>query len=58
METQIQHPDVLDLLPLSPGETARLGFTDGMLRLSVGIEDEADLRADLEGGFQAAGQIR
>jgi cystathionine beta-lyase/cystathionine gamma-synthase len=37
---------------------ARLGISDGLLRFSVGIEDEQDLKADLERGFQAAGQAR
>jgi cystathionine beta-lyase/cystathionine gamma-synthase len=30
-----------------------MGFADGLLRLSVGIEDVADLRADLECALQA-----
>ena len=30
-----------------------MGFDDGLLRLSVGIEDLADLRADLEHALQA-----
>jgi cystathionine beta-lyase/cystathionine gamma-synthase len=29
-------------------------IVDGFIRLSVGIEDLADLRADLEAGFKAA----
>jgi cystathionine gamma-lyase len=31
-----------------------LGIGDGLIRLSVGLEDPADLVADLEGGFAAA----
>jgi cystathionine beta-lyase/cystathionine gamma-synthase len=31
-----------------------LGIGDGLIRLSVGIEDQNDLRADLERGFEAA----
>lgn len=30
---------------------------EGVLRFSVGIEEEADLKADLERGFQAAAQV-
>jgi cystathionine gamma-lyase len=30
-----------------------MGFEDGLLRLSVGIEDVADLRADLEQALAA-----
>lgn len=33
---------------LDADERRRLGIDDGFIRLSVGIEDEADLRADLE----------
>lgn len=32
---------------LTPEERARRGITDSMIRLSVGLEDAADLRADL-----------
>jgi cystathionine gamma-synthase/methionine-gamma-lyase len=31
-----------------PAERARLGISDGLLRLSIGIEDAADIVADLE----------
>jgi cystathionine beta-lyase/cystathionine gamma-synthase len=31
-----------------------MGFADGLLRLSVGIEDAADLRADLEQALEVA----
>jgi cystathionine gamma-synthase/methionine-gamma-lyase len=30
-----------------PAERARLGISDGLLRLSIGIEDPADIVADL-----------
>ena len=33
---------------LTPEERARRGISDAMLRLSVGLEDAADLIADLE----------
>jgi cystathionine beta-lyase/cystathionine gamma-synthase len=32
---------------------AELGITDGLVRISVGIEDEADLVADLEQALAA-----
>jgi cystathionine beta-lyase/cystathionine gamma-synthase len=32
---------------LTPAERAGLGITDGLLRLSVGIEDAEDIIADL-----------
>ena len=55
VESLIQHPASMSHLRTAPEVKARLGITDGLLRFSVGIEDEADLKADLEQGFQAAG---
>ncbi len=37
-----------------PEVREELGITDTLLRLSVGIEDPADLEADLEAAFTAA----
>ncbi|HWQ09127.1 MAG TPA: aminotransferase class I/II-fold pyridoxal phosphate-dependent enzyme [Holophaga sp.] len=54
VESLIQHPASMSHLRTPPDVKARLGITDGLLRFSVGIEDEADLKADLERGFQAA----
>ena len=34
-------------------ERLAIGFADGLLRLSVGIEDLEDLREDLEQALQA-----
>ena len=36
---------------MSPAELAAAGISEGFLRLSVGLEDEADLIADLEGAL-------
>jgi cystathionine beta-lyase/cystathionine gamma-synthase len=55
VESLIQHPASMSHLRTAPEVKARLGITDGLLRFSVGIEDEADLKRDLERGFQAAG---
>jgi methionine-gamma-lyase len=41
------HPASFSHRGLPPEERARLGIGDGLLRLSVGIEDVADLEADL-----------
>jgi methionine-gamma-lyase len=54
VESLIQHPASISHLRTAPEVKARLGITDGLLRFSVGIEDQADLMADLEKGFQAA----
>ncbi|MDE3245542.1 MAG: PLP-dependent transferase [Acidobacteriota bacterium] len=55
VESLIQHPASMSHLRTPPEVKARLGITDGLLRFSVGIEDQPDLLADLERGFQATG---
>ena len=40
----LTHPATFSHKGLSPAERARLGIDDGLLRLSVGLEDPADLR--------------
>jgi len=57
VESLIQHPASMSHLRTPPEVKARLGISDGLLRFSVGIEDAADLKADLERGFQAAGTL-
>ena len=54
LESLIQHPASQDQARLPPDAKA-LGISDGLLRLSVGIEDAADLKLDLERGFLAVG---
>jgi cystathionine beta-lyase/cystathionine gamma-synthase len=39
-------------------EARALGIVDGFIRISVGLEDEADLRADLSRALEAAGAAR
>jgi cystathionine beta-lyase/cystathionine gamma-synthase len=58
VESLIQHPASMSHLKTAPEVKARLGITDGLLRFSVGIEDQPDLIADLEQGFQAAAEAR
>jgi cystathionine beta-lyase/cystathionine gamma-synthase len=53
VESLICSPAVMTHAPLSPAERLRLGVTDDLLRLSVGIEDEADLIADLSYALDA-----
>ena len=53
VESLIQHPASMSHLRTPKDVKAKLGISDGLLRLSAGIEDGADLRADLEHGFQA-----
>ena len=46
-DTLIQHPAALTHRFVDPVAKAELGITDGLLRLSVGLEDAEDLWADL-----------
>jgi cystathionine beta-lyase/cystathionine gamma-synthase len=48
----IAHPATASHRALTPEERAAQGITEGMLRLSVGIEDADDLIADLEQAFK------
>lgn len=52
VETLISHPATTTYSALSPEGRAKIGITDGLLRLSVGIEDPEDLIADLEQAFE------
>ncbi len=47
------HPATTTHSKLSPEERAKLGVSDGMLRISVGLEDPADLCDDLEQALKA-----
>jgi O-succinylhomoserine sulfhydrylase len=51
----ITHPATTTHQRLGPGARAEMGVGDGMLRLSVGLEDVEDLIEDLEAGLAAAG---
>ena len=51
----ITHPATTTHQRLNAEARAEFGITDGMLRLSVGLEAAADLTADLEAGLRAAG---
>jgi O-succinylhomoserine sulfhydrylase len=41
------HPATTTHRRVGPEERARLGITDGVIRLSVGLEDQDDLASDL-----------
>jgi cystathionine beta-lyase/cystathionine gamma-synthase len=53
VETLVSHPATMTHAGVSPEERARLGITDGLMRISVGIEDVADIIADLEQAIEA-----
>jgi len=48
VESLIEHPAIMTHASLPPEKRAALGIGDGLVRMSVGVEDEADLIADLE----------
>ena len=54
VETLISHPATMTHASVLPETRARLGITDGLVRISVGIEDTDDIIADLD---QALGQV-
>ena len=47
VESLIEHPALMTHASIPAEQRARLGIGDGLIRLSVGIEDVDDLRADL-----------
>jgi methionine-gamma-lyase len=47
-ETLIQHPASMTHASIPRDERLKAGITDGLIRLSVGIEDADDLIADLD----------
>jgi cystathionine beta-lyase/cystathionine gamma-synthase len=53
VESLIEHPGIMTHGSVPKEVRAELGITDGLIRLSVGIEDADDLIADLEGAFSA-----
>jgi cystathionine beta-lyase/cystathionine gamma-synthase len=48
VETLISHPAIMTHASVPPDRRTALGITDGLIRISVGIEDVDDLREDLE----------
>jgi cystathionine beta-lyase/cystathionine gamma-synthase len=53
VETLITHPVTMTHSAVEPAERARVGITDGLVRVSVGLEDVEDLIADLETALAA-----
>jgi cystathionine gamma-lyase len=53
VESLIEHPAIMTHATIPPEQRAKLGIGDSLVRLSVGIEDVADLRADLERALAA-----
>ncbi|BES66558.1 PLP-dependent aspartate aminotransferase family protein [Gottschalkiaceae bacterium SANA] len=48
LDTLVQHPATMTHGKIEPDERARMGIPDGMIRISVGIENVEDIIADFE----------
>ncbi|MGH7678334.1 MAG: trans-sulfuration enzyme family protein [Gemmatimonadaceae bacterium] len=57
VESLISHPATMTHASVSPEMRLQLGITDGLVRLSCGVEDTADLLADLEEAFKGIPNI-
>ena len=53
VESLISHPASMTHASVPQAERLKAGLTDGLVRISVGIEDLEDLQADLERALQA-----
>jgi cystathionine beta-lyase/cystathionine gamma-synthase len=53
VETLISHPATMTHASVPEVERNRLGITDGLVRISVGIEDVEDIVADLDQALRA-----
>lgn len=51
VESLIEHPALMTHGSIPPEQRAALGIGDALVRLSVGVEDVNDLRADLRGAL-------
>jgi len=48
----VNHPAIMTHASVPADRRAALGITDNLVRLSVGVEDVADLRAELAGALE------
>jgi len=55
VETLVSQPRYTSHSGLTPAERETQGIADGFVRISVGVEDVEDLRADFARGLEAAG---
>jgi cystathionine gamma-lyase len=56
VESLAEHPAIMTHASVPADARAALGIGDGLIRLSVGLEDVDDLAEDLDRGFKAAAQ--
>ncbi len=55
VESLIEQPATMSHASYAKADRERFGISDGLIRLSVGLESFEDLRNDLQAAFQAAG---
>ncbi len=55
VESLVEQPALMSFFELSPSEREAIGIREGLVRLSVGVEETADLEADLR---QALARLR
>jgi cystathionine gamma-lyase len=55
VESLINHPAIMTHASVPPERRAELGIADNLVRLSVGVEDLEDLRAELDAALRGAG---
>jgi cystathionine beta-lyase/cystathionine gamma-synthase len=53
VETLISHPASMTHASVPPDRRAKIGLTEGLVRISAGIEDPEDLIADIDQALQA-----
>ncbi len=57
-DSLIQHPASMTHATYTAEERAQHGITDGLIRMSVGLETPADILADLTAGLEAISHVR
>src|ERR1700735_1965245 len=57
-KSMVTHPATTTHMRIGEAERAKLGITDGVIRLSVGLEDPADIKDDLARALTAASRAR
>ncbi|MBS0366639.1 MAG: cystathionine gamma-synthase [Proteobacteria bacterium] len=57
VESLVAHPATMTHAAMDPDARQRAGLTDGLIRLSVGIESLADLRADLAAALERVQRV-
>jgi len=58
VETLISHSASMTHASVPPEERRRIGVTDGLVRISVGLEDVGDLIEDLDRGLEAVARVQ